>query len=158
MKYFLGMGSNMGDRKKNLKNAVDLLIEAGISILSASSVYETEPVGIATDVWFYNQVIAVETQLIPDELLCVIKRIEEKFGRDHREHLHSRSIDIDILLFEEQVVNTRTLEIPHPRMAERRFVLVPLAEIAPHVRHPVLNEKITELLDKSKDRSRVRKL
>ena len=111
-----------------------------------------------TDVWFYNQVVEVETQLDPEEVLSLTRRIEDELGRDHSESLSSRPIDIDILLAGKQSVNTRNLEIPHPRMVERNFVLVPLAEIAPDVRHPVSKEKIEDLLEKSKDRSRVKKL
>ena len=158
MRYFLSLGSNLGDRKKNLEKAAEMLSEAGIHIISASSVYITEPVGIVTEFWFYNQVLEVETSVVPEELLIQIKRIEEQMGRVHVGCLSSRSIDIDILLAGKKTVSTKNLQIPHPRMAERNFVLCPLAEIAPEVKHPVLNEKIESLLEKSKDRSFVKKL
>ncbi len=158
MRYFLSLGSNLGDRKKNLERAAEMLSEAGMRIVSASSVYKTEPVGIVADFWFYNQVLEVETSFVPEELLVQVKRIEEQMGRVHVGCLSSRSIDIDILLAGEKTVSTKILQIPHPRMAERNFVLCPLAEIAPEVKHPVLNEKIKDLLEKSKDRSYVKKL
>jgi 2-amino-4-hydroxy-6-hydroxymethyldihydropteridine diphosphokinase len=158
MRYFLSLGSNLGDRKKNLEKAAEMLSEEGIHIISASSVYITEPVGIVTEFWFYNQVLEVETSVVPEELLIQIKRIEEQMGRVHVGCLSSRSIDIDILLAGKKTVSTKNLQIPHPRMAERNFVLCPLAEIAPEVKHPVLNEKIESLLEKSKDRSFVKKL
>jgi 2-amino-4-hydroxy-6-hydroxymethyldihydropteridine diphosphokinase len=158
MRYFLSLGSNKNDREKNIKSAVDRLRSAGISILSASSLYETEPVGIPTEIWFYNQVFEVETRMAPEDLLRLIKHIEEQLGRDRTKHLESRSIDIDILLAGEQTVNTQNLQIPHPRIVERNFVLVPLAEIASDVRHPILKEKIEVLQKKSKDRSIVKKI
>jgi 2-amino-4-hydroxy-6-hydroxymethyldihydropteridine diphosphokinase len=158
MRYFLSLGSNLGDRKKNLEKAAEMLSEEGIHIISASSVYITEPVGIVTEFWFYNQVLEVETSVVPEELLIQIKRIEEQMGRVHVGCLSSRSIDIDILLAGKKTVSTKNLQIPHPRMAERNFVLCPLAEIAPEVKHPVLNEKIESLLEKSKDRSFMKKL
>ena len=158
MRYFLSLGSNLEDRKKNLDNAAEMLSEAGIRIVSASSVYKTEPVGIVTELWFYNQILEVETSFIPEELLLQVKHIENQMGRVHVERLNSRSIDIDILLAGKRTVSTKNLQIPHPRMAERNFVLCPLAEIAPEVKHPVLNEKIKDLLEKSKDRSYVKKL
>ncbi len=158
MRYFLSMGSNLEDRKRNLEKAAELLSEAGIRIVSASSVYKTKPVGIVSEFWFYNQVLEVETSFVPEELLLQVKRIEEQMGRVHAGCLNSRSIDIDILLAGKKTVSTKILQIPHPRMAERNFVLWPLAEIAPEVKHPVLNEKIKDLLEKSKDRSCVKKL
>jgi 2-amino-4-hydroxy-6-hydroxymethyldihydropteridine diphosphokinase len=158
MRYYLCLGSNLGDREKNLESAAALLMEAGIRIVSASSLYETEPVGISTEAWFYNQVLEVKTRFNPEELLRLLKRIEEQLGRVHSECSSSRSIDIDILLAGERAVNSRNLKIPHPRMVERNFVLMPLAEIAPDVKHPVLDENIKDLLVKSKDRARVKKV
>ncbi|MGB3863075.1 MAG: 2-amino-4-hydroxy-6-hydroxymethyldihydropteridine diphosphokinase [Candidatus Aminicenantaceae bacterium] len=158
MRYFLSLGSNLGNRERNLVKAAELLSEAGICIVSTSSVYKTEPVEIVTEFWFYNQVLEVETNFVPEELLFQVKRIEEQMGRVHAQCFSSRSIDIDILLAGKKTVSTKILQIPHPRMAERNFVLCPLAEIAPEVKHPVLNEKIKDLLEKSKDRSYVKKL
>lgn len=158
MRYFLSLGSNLGDRKKNLERAAELLSKAGIRIISASSVYETEPLGIVAELWFFNQVLEVETSFLPGELLSQVKSVEEQMGRVQRGCLSSRSIDIDILLAGEKTMNTKSLRIPHPRMTERNFVLYPLSEVAPDFKHPVLNEKMKDLLKKSKDRSRVKKL
>jgi len=158
MRYFLSLGSNMEDRKKNLGRAVDLLNKAGVHIISTSSVYETEPVGFVNESWFYNQVLEIETGFCPEELLFQLKRIEKQMGRLHTESLSSRPIDIDILLAGKKTVDAKNLQIPHPRMGERNFVLFPLAEIAPDANHPVLNAKIKELLKKSKDRSCVKKI
>jgi 2-amino-4-hydroxy-6-hydroxymethyldihydropteridine diphosphokinase len=158
MRYFLSLGSNLGDRKINLKRAATKLSEAGARILCKSSVYETEPVGIATEAWFYNQVLEVETRFDAEELLLLVKRIEEQLGRDYTKCHSSRPIDIDILLAGEMTVNTKNLQIPHPRMIERNFVLIPLAEIAPEAIHPFLKKTIKNLLEESKDRSRVKKL
>lgn len=158
MKYFLSLGSNLGNRKNNLERAIELLSKAGLHIVSTSSVYETEPVGIGTESWFYNQVLEVETGLVPEELLLQVKRIEKQMGRVYIESLSSRPIDIDILLAGEETMNTESLQIPHSRITERNFVLYPLAEIAPEVIHPILNEKILDLLEKSEDRFIVKKL
>lgn len=157
MRYYLSLGSNLGDRKKNLDRAINLLDKSGIHIISRSSVYETEPVGIVSKSWFYNQVLEVETGLVPDKFLLQLKRIEKRMGRVHTERQSSRPIDIDILLAGEETVSTESLEIPHPRMTERNFVLRPLAEIAPEFKHPVLDETIKDLLTKSKDCSKVKK-
>ncbi len=158
MKYFLCLGTNLGSRKRNLERAVELLTKAGIHIISASSVYKTEPVGILTGPWFYNQVLEVKTDFAPEELLLCVKSIEKQMGRVRTERFSSRPIDIDILLAENKTVNTPILKIPHPRMTERNFVLIPLAEIASEATHPVLKEKIKNLLVKSEDRSIVKKL
>lgn len=158
MRYFLSLGSNLGDRNKNLEKAAELLSKVGIRIIASSSVYKTEPVGIITGRWFYNQALEVETVYDPEELLCRVKRIEERMGRVCTDCPGSRSIDIDILLAENKTLSTKTLQIPHPRMVKRNFVLYPLSEIAPEVKHPVLNEAIKDLLEKSKDRSYVKKL
>ena len=158
MRYFLSLGSNLGDRMKNLGSAIDLLYKSGVHIVSKSSVYETEPVGIVSESWFYNQVLEVETELAPMELLIQIQRIEEQMGRVRTEQLSSRPIDIDILLAGEETVSTENLEIPHPRLTERNYVIYPLAEIAPDVKHPVLNERIISLLEKSNDPFHVKKL
>lgn len=158
MRYYLGLGSNSGDRMKNLERATDLLMREGIRIMRASSVYKTEPLGILTESWFYNQVLEVKTRLGPKEILLRVQRIEEMMGRIREESVSSRTIDIDILLAGKKTWSDERLQIPHPRMTERNFVLRPLAEIAPKAKHPILNEKIEDLLKKSEDRSCVVKL
>lgn len=151
MKYFLSLGSNSGKRGKNIKAALMRMKQRGLAILSCSSVYETEPVSIPGERWFLNQVIEVDTEMTPAELLVWIKQTEKKMGRDLTEKLKSRVIDIDILLADDKVIHTEELQIPHPKLAERNFVLIPLTEIAPDVIHPIQKRKIRELLLESKD-------
>jgi len=151
MKYFLCLGSNIGNRGKNLEAALLRIKEHGIKVLSCSSLYETEPVGMPGERWFFNQVIELETDLTPSKLLAWIKQSEKKMGRDLAEKHKSRIIDMDILFAERRVIHTEELCVPHPELAARNFVLIPLAEIAPELIHPVLNKKIRSLLLESKD-------
>jgi len=158
MKYFLCLGSNLGRRKHNLKLAVALLREEGIRVIRSSSLYETEPVDIPTQPWYYNQVIETEADFSPWELLKLAKEIEKRMGRKASAQKKPRQIDIDILLAENKVIRTKELVIPHPRLEKRNFVLIPLGEIAPDFVHPVLKIKIKVLAKKSEDPSLVRKL
>jgi 2-amino-4-hydroxy-6-hydroxymethyldihydropteridine diphosphokinase len=143
---YLSLGSNLGDRAANLREAQKRLENVG-RILCVSSYYETEPVEFTEQGWFLNCALALETGLTPQELMKSILRIEEEMGRRRVQKKGPRTIDIDILLFGDQVVNSAEITIPHPAMRQRRFVLEPLAEIAPGTRHPVLNKTIRELLD-----------
>ncbi len=141
---YLGLGSNVEDRKKNLEKALDLLSQR-LRLGEVSSVYDTAPVGNIDQPRFLNMVCQAYTSLPPSVLLSLVKGIESKMGRTSGSG-GPRSIDIDILLYGDKVVETPDLIIPHPRMAERAFVLVPLTEIAPDVVHPVRHKTVKELL------------
>jgi len=158
MRYFLCLGSNIGDRSKNLEKALSLIEKEGAKILKKSSVYETEPVDFPPHPCFFNQVVEVSAKLDPMDLLSAIKKIEQQMGRKPAIQKEPRIIDIDILLAEKTVIRTEKLEIPHPRMDKRNFVLIPFNEISPKTVHPLLNESIEDLRKKSKDRSSVRKM
>lgn len=142
---YLSLGSNMGEREANLREAIERLREFG-EIKATSSFYETEPVDLAAQPWFLNCVVALETDKMPRQLLAAVQGIESAMGRRRTQPKGPRVIDIDIVLFASSIVDIPTLTIPHPAMHQRRFVLEPLAEIAPEARHPVFKRKIRELL------------
>lgn len=142
---YLSLGSNMGDRQKNLRDAIARLESIG-RVLKISSLYETEPVEFTRQAWFLNCAVAIETEKAPQELMAGLLEIEQEFGRRRLRRKGPRTIDIDIVLFGNIVLNSAALIVPHPAMHQRRFVLKPLAEIAPEARHPVLKKKISELL------------
>jgi 2-amino-4-hydroxy-6-hydroxymethyldihydropteridine diphosphokinase len=143
---YLGLGSNVGEREHNLQGAVDRLHSGELRITRLSSVYETEPQGLRNQRWFLNLVAEAETELFPRQLLGRIVKIERELGRRRVIQNGPRTIDIDILFFGNAVVQTGELTIPHPRLAERRFVLEPMAELAPDLRDPVSRKTIRELL------------
>jgi 2-amino-4-hydroxy-6-hydroxymethyldihydropteridine diphosphokinase len=136
-KVYISLGSNMGDRLDNLRDALQKLHNtAGIKVINISQVYETEPVGYEDQDWFYNAVALLEVELSPLELLKLMMATEQELGRKRLIHWGPRTIDLDILLYDDLVINQKDLIIPHPRMAERAFVMVPLSEIAPEVEVP----------------------
>lgn len=152
------MGTNLGDRPAHLQQAI-VEIERNIgSILNCSSVYETEPWGVTDQPSFYNQVLKVATTLDPLQLLTATLAIEKEMGRVRAERYGARIIDIDILFFDDLVINTDQLTIPHPRITERNFVLAPLAEIAPDLVHPVLHQTISEIWTAGNDQLGVKKI
>lgn len=144
---YLSLGSNIGDREEHLRRARELLEDAGVRIIRTSSLYETEPQDVRDQPWFLNMVIEVETALFPKQLLACIHKIEHELGRKRTTAKGPRTIDIDILLYGNFVVETAQLNIPHPRMAARRFVLEPLHEIAPGLRHPIMKKTVGEMLE-----------
>jgi 2-amino-4-hydroxy-6-hydroxymethyldihydropteridine diphosphokinase len=180
---YLSVGANIGDRAGNVRRAIEGLgalalvpsdtgrspapsgkerspapsgTGRGMRVTRVSSLYETEPVEMREQPWFLNCVVEAETDLLPQQVMDALLEIERGMGRERRVPKGPRLIDVDILLYGSSVVQIPGLEIPHPRMAERRFVLVPFAEIAPGVQHPILKKTIAELLAETPDRSEVR--
>jgi 2-amino-4-hydroxy-6-hydroxymethyldihydropteridine diphosphokinase len=154
---FLALGTNLGNRSRNLTDALSGIKEQIGRVLKMSSVYETEPWGFTSDSQFLNIVIKVETRLNPVAVLEAILRIELFLGRVRSENQYSsRIIDIDILFYEDEVIDTVDLKVPHPKLQERKFVLVPLCEIEPDLEHPVLKMRISSLIELCKDRSEIR--
>lgn len=154
---YLSLGSNVGDRSDNLRRAIAALGDAGVRVLRASSMYETEPVDLREQPWFLNCVVEAETGLPVQELLKKLRRIEDHMGSKKLIAKGPRLIDLDILLYGDESVNTPELQVPHSRMKLRRFVLEPLAEIAPELRHPSWRATVADLLARTPDKSVVRK-
>ncbi len=150
---FLSLGSNVGDRHFYLNEAIRLLGSSGLQVCQVSPIYLTEPVDFKHQEWFLNQVLSAETILKPEELLLCCLNVEEQLERKRAVPRGPRTIDVDVLLYCNAVVKTETLEIPHPKMHLRRFVLEPLAQIAPQLVHPVLKQSVSSLLEQCADPS-----
>jgi 2-amino-4-hydroxy-6-hydroxymethyldihydropteridine diphosphokinase len=155
MRYYLGLGSNLGDRKTNLARCRGLLDFEHIRMIQASRLYETEPVGLGDQPWFLNQVVEIESSLGPEDLLSCLKALEREMGRTPGRPGGPRLIDIDILLAGKTVVDLPELQVPHPRLPERNFVLQPLLELAPEAVHPVSGTTMRQLWAECKDASKV---
>ena len=145
-RIYLSLGSNIGDRAANLNVAIERLSLVG-EVVAVSAFYETEPVEVTSQPWFLNCVVALDTDKLPQQVLNALLKVEQDMGRRRTQNKGPRNIDIDILLFGDAVVEAKGLTIPHPALAQRRFVLEPLVEIAPEVCHPVLKKTIRELRD-----------
>lgn len=154
---YIALGSNLGDRAAMLARAEQALGEAGVRVLRRSSLYTTEPVDAPPQPWFLNSVVEAETSLTPVQLLHVLAGIERQLGRRRTTPRGPRTLDLDILLYGSSVINTPELQVPHPGIPDRRFVLVPLAELAPGLRHPVLHKSIAELLANTTDQGKIRR-
>ena len=145
---YLCLGANLGHPRQQIERAIMMLQDEGVAIVTRSSWYETEPVGRDDQPWFLNLVVQAETSLSPHELLSVCQRVERRAGRLPSPRFGPRHLDIDILLYGNQCVESPDLTVPHPRMHERRFVLIPLLEIAPDLRDPVLGQPYADLVSR----------
>jgi 2-amino-4-hydroxy-6-hydroxymethyldihydropteridine diphosphokinase len=157
-KVYLSLGSNVGNREENLRQAIALLAEAGVTVARVSSVYETEPVDYREQEWFLNCVVEGETDVKAEELLRRLRETETGMGSRRVIAKGPRLMDMDILLYGDETIQTPELEVPHPRMLQRRFVMEPLAEIAPALMHPTWRRTAAEILSELTDRNEVRKL
>ena len=154
---YIALGTNVGEREANLLQALRLLPESGVHIRRVSSIYETEPVDYLDQEWFLNAVLEAETELDALDLLSALRVIEARMGSKKAFAKGPRKIDLDILLYGNESIDTPELQVPHPRMLERKFVLIPLAEIAPGLRHPSWKAGVAHLLAASSDHSAVKK-
>ena len=155
---FLALGSNLGDRKGYLKNAVEALEQRGIQVVRRASIYETEPKGLEIQPWFLNTAALCRTDFDPGRLLEVCLAIERDNERIRDQSNGPRTLDIDIIFYGDRVIDEPELTIPHPRFSERRFVLVPLAEVAPDFVDPVSGKTIATLLEECPDQAAVRRV
>jgi 2-amino-4-hydroxy-6-hydroxymethyldihydropteridine diphosphokinase len=154
---YIALGSNVGDRAAMLAHAIEEMNRAGLRVLRESSLYATQPVGGPPQAWFLNAVVEAETDWMPLRLLHTLQKIERAMGRRRTVLRGPRTLDLDILFYGSSVIRSRELEVPHPRLPQRRFVLAPLAELAPALSHPLLHKTIGELLAESTDSSQVRR-
>ncbi len=154
---YLSLGSNLGERAKNLRAAIAALADAGVRVGKVSSFYETEPVDLREQPWFLNCAVEGKTELPASALLKKLREIETRMGSKKLVAKGPRLIDVDILLYGGETIDTPQLQVPHPRMHSRRFVLVPLQEIAPQAVHPSLKRTVKQLLEETPDLSAVRR-
>ena len=153
--YHLILGSNLGNRLHQLDSAKEMLSEKAGKLTGVSKIYETQPWGFDDQPWFLNQVVSLQSELEPLQLLPILKTIEKELGRQPGEKWHARHIDMDILLCGSMVLQTSNLTIPHPHLQERNFVLIPLMDLVPDFIHPVLGKTIEELYLESRDTGEV---
>jgi 2-amino-4-hydroxy-6-hydroxymethyldihydropteridine diphosphokinase len=157
-KVFLSLGTNLGDRQANLRGAISALHGIGVRVRKVSSIYETEPVDYLEQPWFLNCVVEGETDVSAVELLRALREIEREMGSKKEIAKGPRLIDMDILLYGDQSIATEELQVPHPRMLMRKFVLAPLAEIAPDIKHPSWSGTAKEMLERVGDKSQVQRI
>jgi 2-amino-4-hydroxy-6-hydroxymethyldihydropteridine diphosphokinase len=155
---YLSLGSNLGNREGHLRRAIAALPPSGVQVQQVSSIYETEPVDYLDQPWFLNCVLEAETDLQPLALLEALRSIESQLGGQKQFAKGPRKIDLDILLYGNETIATPELQVPHPRMLQRRFVLTPLAELAPELKHPAWEAPAAVLLERLTDPSQVRHL
>ena len=152
---YIGLGSNIGDRKRNIQSAIELIdTTSGLKVVKQSSIHETNPVGGPPQGKYLNAAVKIECDLKPRELLKQLMRIENELGRKRTGKNHPRTIDLDILMIDDCLINMEKLTVPHPRLTEREFALAPLAELAPEQKHPVSNLTIIQHLENLKEQSR----
>jgi 2-amino-4-hydroxy-6-hydroxymethyldihydropteridine diphosphokinase len=157
-RVYLSLGSNLGDRLAHIRQALEMLANMGLQVDRVSSFYKTEPVDFPPQAWFVNCVSEAHTDLMPLRLLRACQSVERALGRHAGVSKGPRPIDIDILLYENIVLRSSLLTIPHERLGDRRFVLIPLRELVPHVRHPVTQRTVLEMLHHTRDVSQVVRL
>jgi 2-amino-4-hydroxy-6-hydroxymethyldihydropteridine diphosphokinase len=158
VRAYIGLGSNLGDRERVLREAFHTLDEtSGIRVLRASSLYETEPVDFEDQPWFLNAIVEVETDLLPHSLLEQLQKIEAQFGRERKVAKGPRTLDLDLLLYADCVIEDECLALPHPRWRQRRFILQPLSELRPDFRDPVTRESLDEIMASCKDPKKIMK-
>jgi len=157
IKVYIALGSNVGNREENLREGIRFLGDAGVHVKHVSTFYETEPVDYLDQEWFLNAVLEADTELDATELLDALRSIEAQMGSKKPFAKGPRLMDLDILLYGDETIDTPELQVPHPRMLERRFVLVPLVELAPALRHPTWPADAEVMLRRTADHSQVRK-
>lgn len=158
MRVFLGLGSNVGDRLKYIEDAIARISGLeGVALVKKASVYETEPWGVKDQDYFLNTAVEIDTQLSAEDIHKAIKSVEEELGRENREKWTSREIDIDLLFYGNEIIDSENLKVPHREIENRKFVLIPLAELDQDIIHPVLNKPISVLLRETGDHLEVLK-